>query len=151
MKSELTAYLSDALARIEAGYVQSPSGSWIAGIFGKAAKLFENEMRAYVRNLLIECGLSYPDDMPTTVKGCPKYYKLTLGQLLNVIREARYQRPELVELQMPPGWKLFGFTDEVDKINKSWVAIKHGEDVPPENFIIGMKMMLALSELLRRG
>jgi len=52
---------------------------------------------------------------------------------------------------MPPGWKLFGFTDEVDKINKSWVAIKHGEDVPPENFIIGMKMMLALSELLRRG
>lgn len=48
MKTDLVQYLSDAISRVETGGVSSPSGSWIAGMFGKAANTFEKEVRLYV-------------------------------------------------------------------------------------------------------
>ena len=62
MTVDLVEYLADAIGRAEAGGVNSPSGSWMAGVYGKAANLFEKEVRAFVLGLLAACGLKYPAD-----------------------------------------------------------------------------------------
>jgi hypothetical protein len=149
MRGDLVAYLSDALARAEAGGVSSPSGSWLAGMFGKAANLFEKEIRHYVRRLLTATTLIYPNDMPGAVKGCPPYEKLTLGQLLAVAREARKRNPLSVAQQTPTGWTPDSLVDAVGKINAAWVDTKHGEEVRSELLVACMKTMLTITKLLR--
>ena len=80
MKIDLATYLADAISRVEAGGVTSPSGSWLAGMFGKGANLFEREVSQFVAGLLSALRLKYPDDLSTVVKGSPPYEKLTLGE-----------------------------------------------------------------------
>ena len=50
----LVEYLEDAIARVEAGDVSSPSGSWMAGLYGKAANIFEKEMRVFVSSVSLK-------------------------------------------------------------------------------------------------
>lgn len=114
MKTDLVTYLSDAISRIEAGGVTSPSGSWLAGMFGKGANLFEKEVSQFVAGLLRDLRLSYPEDVGAVVKGSPPYDKLTLGQLAAVIREAGNRQPRPVAAYIPGG-RIPRFLDEILK------------------------------------
>lgn len=79
MTVDLVEYLSDGISRVEAGGIASPSGSWLAGMYGKAANLFEKEMSRRAAAVLAACGLKYPEDLGEAVKGTPPYEKLTFG------------------------------------------------------------------------
>jgi|SRR6267378_1184937 len=150
MSADLVEYLSDGISRAETGGVTSPSGSWLAGMYGKAANLFEKEMSLRVAGLLTACGLKYPEDLGEAVKGTPPYEKLTLGQLVAVTREASKRQPEIALHHVPGRRHLGRFLDEVLKINAAWVKTKHGTDVEEEILLARMRIMLKLAKLLRK-
>lgn len=149
MKTALLTYLSDAISRVEGGGVASPSGSWLAGMFGKAANLFEKEVSHHVSDLLTACNLKYPDDLGSAVKSTPPYEKLTLGQLAAVIREAGTRQPHLAA-QHVPGRRIPRFVDEILAVNATWVATKHGEEINDAMLVARMKTMLKLAKLLQQ-
>lgn len=149
MRTELVEYLVDAISRAEAGNVKSPYGSWAAGMFGKAANLFEKEFRCYTADLLEGCGLLYPVDFVDAIKASARFEKLTLGQLIAVMREAYKRKPQMVAQHLPGGWKAAGLISSVDKINDVWVRIKHGEEVQRQILVERMKAMLMLSKAFR--
>ncbi|MGB7910993.1 MAG: hypothetical protein WCF59_02075 [Desulfobaccales bacterium] len=148
MKQDLVQYLSDAISRVEGGNVSSPSGSWSAGIFGKATNAFEKEVRSYVLRLLNSCNLDYEMDLRCLLKGLP-FEKLTLGNLIAAIREGANLRPQAVAHNVPGGWKLTDFVKALEKINKTWVDTKHGQEVAEPVLIAQMKSMLTISKMLR--
>lgn len=149
MKTDLVEYLSDAISRAEGGGVTSPSGSWLAGIFGKAANLFEKELGFHVAGLLATCHLTYPGDLGETVKSFPPYKRLTLGQLVAVTREAGKLKPEITAQHIPGGWTLSEFLDEVQKVNAAWVDTKHGEEIQEQTLLQRCRTMLTVAKLLR--
>ncbi len=149
MKTDLIEYLSDAISRAEAGGVSSPSGSWMAGVFGKAANLFEKQLRSYATGLLAACELAYPGDLREAVKGSPPYEKLTLGQLVALIRAAGKRKPQSVAQRVPGGSKLTDFLEAAQKVNDAWVVTKHGEEIREEILLAQMRTMLMLSKQLR--
>jgi hypothetical protein len=149
MKTDLVEYLSDAIARVEGGGVTSPSGSWLAGIFGRAANLFEKELGSHVAGLLAACDLTYPRDFGEAVKGFPPYERLTLGQLLAVIREAGKRKPEITAQHVPGGCTLSEFLDDVQKVNAAWVDTKHGEEIQEHTLLLCIRTMLTLAKFLR--
>lgn len=150
MRTDLVEYLSDAISRAEAGGVTSPYGSWLAGMFGKAANLFEKEFGSHVDCLLGACGLTYPKDFKKVPEKAPSYEKLTLGQLIAVNREAGKRRPEISAQHIPGGWELSCFLDEVAKVNKAWVDTKHGEEIQDHMLLEHMRTILTLAKLLRK-
>jgi hypothetical protein len=103
MKFDLVTYVSDATSRVEAGGVMRPSGSWLVGIFGRAANLLEKEISLLVAGLLTGVRLRYPEDLSDAVPGNPPYAKLTLGQLAAVIRQAARKEPTAVSARIPGG------------------------------------------------
>jgi hypothetical protein len=124
MTTDLATYLSDAIARVETGGVTSPSGSWLAGMFGKAANLLEKEVSRFVAGLLNTVRLRYPE-VSDVIKGNPPYAKLTLGQLADVIRQAASRQPTAVAGCIPGG-RAPRFVDQILKVNATWVDTKHG-------------------------
>ena len=148
MSTDLVAYLSDGIARAEAGGVTSPSGSWLAGMYGKAANLFEKRMSLLVTRLLATCDLRYPEDLGDVVKGTPPYEKLTLGQFVAVIREVGRRQPQVAVQHVPGRRPLSRFLDEVLKVNAAWVDTKHGKDVEEKILLARMRTMLKLANLL---
>lgn len=148
MKADLVTYLSDAISRIEAGGVTSPSGSWLAGMFGKGANLFEKEVSRFVARLLSDLRLSYPEDLGAVVKGSPPYDKLTLGQLAAVTREAGNREPRAVAAYIPGG-RVPRLLDAILKVNATWVDTKHGEEVEAAVLLSRMRTMLKIANLLK--
>ncbi len=143
MKTDLVEYLSNAIARTEGGGIASPSGSWLAGVFGRAVNLFEWEFATHLAGLLATSGLTYPGDLGTAVKGTPSYEKLTLGQLVAVMREAGRRRPDIGGRHRPR------FLNDVLTVNATWVKTKHGDDVDEKTLLTRMRTMLKLAKLLR--
>lgn len=148
MKTDSVAYLSDAIRRIEGGNVSSSSGSHMAGIFGKAAKAFEKEFRGYVSRTLKTCGLDYDTNIRAMIKGTA-FQKLTLGNLMAVIKKASTLNSQCVSACVPDGCELSGFLDTVKQINDAWVQVKHGDEVEAPILITRMKSMLELLQLIR--
>ena len=149
MSVDLVEYLSDSISRIERGGVTSPSGSWLAGVYGKAANLLEKQMSIRVAAVLTACGLKYPEDLGEVVKGTPPYEKLTLGQLVAVVREAGGLQPEVAAQHAPGRRQLSRFLEEVLNVNAAWVDTKHGKDIEKKILLARMKTMLKLAKLLR--
>jgi len=149
MKTDLVEYLSDAISRVEGGGVASPSGSWLAGIFGRAANLFEKELGSHVATLLAACDLRYPGDLGEAVKGFPSYERLTLGQLLAVIREAGKREPEITAQHVPGARTLSEFLNEVQNVNAAWVDTKHGEEIQEQTLLLRIRTMSTLGKFLR--
>jgi hypothetical protein len=144
----LVEYLEDAIARVEAGDVNSPSGSWMAGLYGKAANIFEKEMRVFVSKLLAACGLKYPTDFEP-LRTSSMYEKLTLGQLIVIVREVMKRDPLCSAKCMPSGWTPGAFSGAAESVNKVWVDTKHGDEVSAARLLERMRVMLALGKSLR--
>lgn len=139
MKADTISYLSDAIARIESGAVSSSSGSHLAGIFGKSANGFEKHIRSYVVQLLENCGMDYERDVRALING-PAIHKATLGQLIAVLKETSKLKPKCVSERVPG--KQSAFINTLEKINDSWVQVKHGDEVAGATLVIRMKSML---------
>ena len=146
---DLVTYLSDAISRVKAGGVSSPSGSHLAGMFGKAANQFEKELRSFAGDLLQACSLTYPADLPAAVKRSPPFEKLTLGEILTLIDAACKKSPHCAPRHMPGGWKVAGFLHSARKINDAWVQCKHGDEISQKTLLERMEIMLTVSKLLR--
>jgi hypothetical protein len=148
MTADLVTYLSDAISRVEAGGVRSPSGSWLAGMFGKGANLFEREVSQFAAGLLNALRLSYPEDLGTVVKSSQPFDKLTLGQLAAVIREVGNRQPRAAAAYIP-GRRVARFVDEILKVNATWVDTKHGDEVEGVVLLSRMRTMLKIATRLR--
>jgi hypothetical protein len=149
MKIDIVQYLSDAISRAEIGDVRSPSGSWIAGMFGKGANLFEKEIHSYVLRLIDICDLDYENNFRAQMKG-KSFDKLTLGQLIDVINKGAKLRPNAVAGHVPGGWTVASFAKSLGKINCTWVQTKHGDEVQESTLVTQMKSMLTITEMLRK-
>lgn len=117
-------------------------------MYGKAANLFERQMSLRVIGLLAACGLKYPEDLGDAVKGMPPYERLTLGQLVAVIREATRRQPEIAARHLPGRRPLSRFLEGVLTVNATWVDTKHGGDVEEKVLLARMRTMLKLAKLL---
>lgn len=141
-------YISDAIQKIEAGHAASTSGSHVAGIFGKAAKAFENEVRSYVATLLRTSGLDYEAVRPA-VKGLP-FEKLTLGNCVAAITEIARLKPAHAVVILD-GWPLPRFIDALKRINNAWVQEKHGREIEQSDLLAQMKTMSTILKALTSG
>jgi hypothetical protein len=148
MKAEILAYLTDAIQRIESGGVSSRTGSHLAGIFGKAANGFEKEVKSYVSKLLDDCSLDYERDLRGSIKG-PIFAKLTMGNLVAVIKEASCINPKCVSVLIPGKWKVSDFTHALQRINQCWVQVKHGDEIEGPHLVTQMKSILNLLQVMR--
>jgi len=118
------------VGRIERTGLPAMAGSHVAGIFGKGANGFEKEVRAYVAQLLKDCGLNYASQLRRQVLG-PTFPKTTLGHLVAIIREATVLTPKVstrVPAVHPP------FLVSLERINDIWVQLKHGDEVEKHAF-----------------
>ena len=144
MKDDPVTYLSRAIQRIGSGTVESDSGSHVAGIFGKAANDFEKAIRSYLAALLGTCGLNYNREIRPTIKGCPSFERLTLGNCLAAMTEASNLRPARVAAAAPANWKFSDFLQMLRRINNAWVDVKHGDEVAQSVLLARMKSMLTV-------
>ena len=142
-------YISDAIARIENGSVSSDSGSHVAGMFGRAVKGFEKEVRSFVHELLTYCNLDYEPDMRTTIRRRPLFAKTTLGELITVL-EYTLKLKEKCASRLIPGTPS-DFIKELWKINGVWVEMKHGDEVDGAVLLNRMKRMLTLLQDINRN
>ncbi len=120
----------------------------MSGIFGKAANAFEKDVRAYVARLLQACEIDYEAQIRYLIKG-PGFDKLTLGQLRAVIEEVGRIGPARVALLTPGRWKLSGVLSTLEKLNATWVQMKHGEELSPGELLARLKSMLTFQQLVR--
>ena len=79
----------------------------------------------------------------------PTYEKLTLGQLIAVVREVMKREPHCGSKHMPRGWTAVTFSEAADGVNKVWVDTKHGDEVLERALVERMKAMLALGKSLK--
>jgi hypothetical protein len=142
--TDLAQYLSADFLRIEKGGVASPHGSWLAGIFGKAANHLEKELQSYVRRLLGDCRLNYNADVRPAVNGA-RFEKLTMGKLIAVIEKIYELEPHITAQQVPGGLELSGFLRLVQNVNTAWVCTKHGGEIGEETLLAHMKTMHSLA------
>jgi hypothetical protein len=136
----------DAITRVETDKL---SGSHIAGIFGKAAKSFEREVRSFTLDILKKCSLSYESDLRYAIKGPASTSRLTLGNVVALIEESSKRNKSCIAANVLGGWKVLGFIDALKKVNKVWVEVKHGDDVQTSILLTRMKSMLTLFQLIR--
>jgi hypothetical protein len=145
---DLIAYLDDALSRIAAGAVDSPSGSWAAGIFGKAARAFEGELRSCVSQAVGCLGIEHDRCIDCRANG--PLERKTLGQLVHAMRDAAQCDRTSVATMIPAGRDVEWFADQIERINQTWVSIKHGSDVPDAQLVTTMESMLAVVKGIHR-
>ncbi|MEW6052841.1 MAG: hypothetical protein AB1552_03505 [Nitrospirota bacterium] len=146
MSTDPIAYLMDAIKRVEAG---SLSGSHVAGIFGKAAKTFEKEVRSYTLCVLKNCSLNYETDLRSAINGPNSISKLTLGNLVALIEKSLERNKPCIDTYVPGGWKVVELIDALKQVNKVWVEVKHGDDVDTQVLLVQLKTMLNLFQLIR--
>jgi hypothetical protein len=148
MKTDSVSYLLDAIRRAEGGGAASSTGSHLAGMFGKAANGFEKEVRSYVHRVLDQCRLDYETGLRAAIKG-PSFARLTLGNLIFLLKTAWDRKPACVSAQVPSKWTVTALADRLQRINEAWVQVKHGDEVQPAVLIAQMKSMLAMLRVIR--
>lgn len=143
-KSETRKYILEAITRIESGEVKP--GSHLAGVFGKAGANYETELRAKLDSTLLYCRIDYDPNIKGQING-PIFKKLTLGQILACFKELERTAPQCLGKCFRSGTDFAELFDQVDSVNKKWVAVKHGHgsiDLPEA--VQQMKNMLTTFE-----
>jgi hypothetical protein len=136
--SDLLEYLQHALHRADTGELDSEEGSHLSGVFGRAAKRFENEAKAWVERSLLTAGIDYDTQLRHHVKSNAQFSRLTLGDLVLVLKEAAQMRQARGQPALTLGSRLLA---RFGRVNKTWVAIKHGEEPPKADLIDGLRSM----------
>jgi hypothetical protein len=138
----LREYVTIAIQRINAGQVSSESGSHLAGVFGKAAQMFEEEMRIFLDRVLLASGLSYEIELQSDVTGSPPFSKLTLGQILFCLKKLHESFHGCLKLsaERESGWSIL--CNNIDSINRRWVGLKHGKGIDKASACENLSRML---------
>lgn len=124
----LCEYIETSSRRLQLGQVKSEDGSWLEGIFGKAARRYEQWARHKLWELLGACSLNYDDTFQADVRGTPRFDKLSLGQIAgcfdripSFVDQAELQR----RFQANVDYR--GFCKRMFEINDAWIdCVKHG-------------------------
>jgi hypothetical protein len=127
-EARLHGYIEKSIRRLELGQVKSEDGSWLEGIFGKAARQYEQWARQKLRELLRACGLNYDVTFRAGVPGTPRFEKLSLGQIAacferipNVVASAA------LKLKFTAGADYHAFCQRMFEVNDTWKdCVKHG-------------------------
>jgi len=146
MPTDPLTYLVDAIGRIERAGLPAMAGSHVAGIFGKGANGFEKEVRAYVARLLKDCGVDYAAQLRSLIRG-PAFPKTTLGHLAALVRECAVLKPKCVSARVPSVHP--PFLVALERINETWVQLKHGDEVDRNALFIRIKSMREVLEVVR--
>jgi hypothetical protein len=136
--TDLLEYVRSSLRRVETGDLDSQEGSHMSGVFGRAANRFENEVKTWAKGLLHESGIDYDTQLRGQVEAGPQFSRLTLGNVVFVLRKAaklsenRGNPPLTLDSELLP---------MIAKINKTWVNIKHGEEPPKTELVDRLRKM----------
>lgn len=142
MSAKDIAYLVKSLQKIEKGQVSSEHGSHLIGIFAKSANIFEKRMKRYLADLLKHASVNYDQEIRSKIKGGPSFIKVTLGQMIATIKETQELKPDIIPKLIPGQFS--SFMKDLKRINKTWIQIKHGEEVQGAVLILQIKSMLRL-------
>ena len=136
--TDLLEYVRSSLRRAETGELDSQEGSHLSGVFGRAAKRFESEVKTWANGLLLRSGIDYDAQLRSHVEASLEFSRLTIGNLVVVLREA-------AKLRGARGKPAFTLDSQLlatfMKINKTWVCIKHGEEPPKTELVDRLRNM----------
>jgi hypothetical protein len=121
-------YSAKAIRRLESGTVTTEEGSWLEGIFGKAAKRYEQWAREMLADVLCCCAIDYHSRLRSSVKGSPAFSKLTLGQIAFCFKIV-WQIADHAKIQscFNGKAKYTKFYERMFEVNDLWVeCVKHG-------------------------
>jgi hypothetical protein len=134
-------YIENAIRRVEAGHVLP--GSYIAGVFGKSACLYETIMRSKLQGMLNGFGVDYETSIRLHIKGTPPFRKLTLGMVAFCLKLLDQPPLDCLRRAVPVGTDRNTFCDRIGSINDKWVGVKHkGQEIAGTEAVSHLKMMV---------
>jgi hypothetical protein len=121
-------YIEHSIRRIQNGEVTSKDGSWLQGVFGKAAKMYEQWARNALRALLPACKRDYEKTLRPYVSNKPDFEKLTLGQIAWCFTEiSKDIEPAIQGGILSPTTDYAASCKRMFEVNDVWKeCIKHG-------------------------
>jgi hypothetical protein len=121
-------YIEKSIRRLQLGQVKSEDGSWLEGIFGKAARRYEQWARHKLWELLRTCSLNYDDSFRADVRGTPRFDKLSLGQIAGCFeRIPNFVDQAVLQRRFKASVNYRGFCQRMFEINDAWIdCVKHG-------------------------
>jgi hypothetical protein len=126
--SEVRMYIDESIRRIENGELASEEGSWLQGVFGKAAKKYEQWARDTLLEVLRACEIDYQRTPRPGGPTLPKFDKLTLGQIAYYFSEiSKDIQPAIQGGILSRRINYGAFCSTMSEVNGVWTdCIKHG-------------------------
>jgi hypothetical protein len=114
--------------RLKRGEVKSEDGSWLEGIFGKAARRYEQWAKRKLSETLCACGLDYERTLRAGVPGTPRIDKLSLGQVALCFERIVLDVDQAVKRGgLKPFDDYLAFCRRMSEVNEVWKdCVKHG-------------------------
>lgn len=148
METKARKYIEEAVRRIDSGVVESEEGSHVAGVFGKAAQLYEQRMRDKLREVLDGCGIDFDRELRPEVNGRPAFSKLTLGMIAFCFKRVAHTSNSCLRWHFGASTSFAKFHQRLDVINKRWIDVKHGGGIDAPEAVRQLKNMIATLDSL---
>jgi hypothetical protein len=142
MDAEARRYIEEAIRRIESGKVKSQEGSHVAGVFGKAAQLYEESMRDKLRQVLDGCGIDYDRELRPEIQGQVRFAKLTLGMIAFCLKKVANMSNSSLGPYFIANTDFRKFHRELEAVNNRWVDVKHGGGIDAAQAVIQLNNMI---------
>lgn len=140
-ETESREYIENAIRRIEAGHVRAMS--YIAGVFGTSAGLYETIMRSKLQRMLKGLGVDYDISIRQHIKGAPHFRKLTLGMIAFCWKLLNQLPLDCLRRAVPVGADRTTICERIGPINDKWVGVKHkGQEISAAEAVSHLKMMV---------
>src|ERR1035437_359228 len=141
-EAESSAYIENAIKRIESGRIQA--GSYIVGVFGKSAGLYEAIMRSKLRSTLGALALEYDRTIRPQIKGNPAFHKLSLGMVAFSWKMLNEPSLDYLRRGIPSTTERVAFLKQLQAVNDTWVGVKHeGLEISGTEAVKHLKMMVS--------
>ena len=122
MSSDAYKYIENAIKRINSGLVLSQEGSHVAGVFGKAAQMYERLMRQRLGQILKCCQIDYNSFIQQKIKGPPLFDKLTLGMIAASFDHVGSAVPKCLNRYFCLSSDRQALIEDMKSINENWVS-----------------------------
>ena len=121
-------YVQKSIRKLKSGEVKSEDGSWLEGIFGKAARRYEQWAKQKLSETLCACALDYGRTLQADVPGTPRIDKLSLGQVAWCFERIAVCVDQAAKRgSLKPVDDYLGFCGRMSEVNKAWKdCVKHG-------------------------
>lgn len=121
-------YIERSIRRLQLGQVASEDGSWLEGVFGKAARRYEQWAKQKLKEFLRACSVDYDGGLRSDVPGKPRFEKLSLGQIASCFDRISKHVDQAIERGIFKSTIDYSaFCRQMFEINEVWKdCIKHG-------------------------